>query len=104
MPIMAIYRSAGVDRAKYDAVMNELGSRQAPEPGSIVHLAGFEAPDRICVVDVWETREQFEAFGERLAPVLRKHEIPEQTPVIIETHALMATDAVDRYKTALTPA
>lgn len=28
MPIVAIYRSAGVDRAKYDAVMDELGSRQ----------------------------------------------------------------------------
>ena len=101
MAIMAIYRSAGVDRAKYDAVINELDSKRAPEPGSVVHLAGFTEADKICVIDVWESRELFEKFGERLAPVLKKHGIPEQTPEVVEVYGLIATDAVDQYKPAL---
>ena len=104
MAIMAIYRSAGVDRAKYDAVINELDSKRAPEPGNLVHLAGFTDADNICVIDVWESRELLEKFGERLAPVLQKHGIPEQTPEVIELYGLIATDDVDRYKPALTTA
>lgn len=104
MSLMAIYRSSGVDRVKYDAIINEIGAGRAPEPGAILHLAGFESADRICVVDVWETREQLEQFRERLAPVLKKYGIPEQAPEVIELHSLMATDEVDRFKPALSPA
>jgi hypothetical protein len=104
MSLMAIYRSTGVDRAKYDAVINELDSKRTAEPGAIVHLAGFLGPDEICVVDVWESREQFEKFGERLRPVLQKHGIPEQTPEIVELYGLISYPPVDAYKPQLTPA
>jgi len=103
MSIMAIYRSTGVDRAKYDAVINELDSKRTAEPGAVVHLAGFTGPSDICVIDVWETREQFEKFGERLQPALKKHGIPDQAPEIIELYGLISYPPVDSYKPALAP-
>ena len=104
MSIMAIYRSSGVDRAKYDAVINELDSKRTAEPGSVLHLAGFTGPDSICVIDVWESQEQFERFGEKLRPVLAKHGIPEQAPEVVELYGLIAYPRVDAYKPALAPA
>jgi hypothetical protein len=101
MAIMAIYRSAGVDRAKYDAVVDELGTKRKGEPGSVVHLAGFTGPDQIVVIDVWESREQLEAFRERLQPALKKHGIPEQAPEIVELHGLIGYPPIDAYKPAL---
>ena len=104
MSIMAIYRSAGVDRAKYDAVVNELASKRTAEPGAVAHFAGFTGPDSICVIDVWETREQFDRFGEKLRPALAKHGIPEQAPEVIELYGLITYPPVDAYKPALAPA
>jgi hypothetical protein len=103
MSVMAIYRSAGVDKAKYDAVIKELDSKRAPEPGNLLHLAGFTGPDSIVVIDVWESPEQLAKFGERLVPVLQKHGIPDQAAEIVEVYGLIATDGVDQYKAALAP-
>lgn len=104
MSIMAIYRSSGVDRTKYEAIIDELESKRRAPPGAIAHFAGFTGPDSIVVVDVWETRDQFDKFGEQLGPVLQKHGVPAQAPEIIELYGLIGYPPVDQYKSALTPA
>jgi hypothetical protein len=104
MSILAIYRSAGVDRTKYDAVIDELKTKSTAPAGSLAHFAGFTGPDSIVVVDVWESREQLEKFGEQLAPVLKKHGIPDQAPEIVELYGLVSYPAIDAYKPALAPA
>ncbi|RAK60742.1 hypothetical protein DJ021_13455 [Phenylobacterium hankyongense] len=101
MPIMALFRSSRVDRAKYDAIIEQLDLERSPPPGAMTHTCGFDE-NGICVADVWNTREDFEAFmTDRLAPVFAKLNLDMERPAIIDVYAMSATDAVDRYKPAL---
>jgi hypothetical protein len=101
MAIMALFRSSRVDRAKYDAIIKELDLEKNPPPGAVTHTCGFDEAG-ICVVDVWATREDFDAFmTERLAPTFATLNIEMERPAIIDVYAMSATDAVDRFKPAL---
>lgn len=97
MPIMALFRSQRVDQHLYDAIMQELDLEQAPPTGALTHSCGFD--DRgICVVDVWETRKDFEVFvADRLKPTFAKLNIEFVAPEIIDAYAFRATEGVDRY-------
>lgn len=51
-----------------EAVTNELDARTFPPDGLIVHTV-VELDGRITIIDVWESQEDFEKFGEsRLGP------------------------------------
>jgi hypothetical protein len=59
-----------ISREQYDKLHEELGSEN-PE-GLIVHAAG-ESGSGIRIMDVWESKQQFELFqSERLGPAMRK--------------------------------
>lgn len=75
MAISAVmmFNSTGDVRKIYDAVIDEMGVRDNPPPGSVYHWC---APVRggMQVCDVWETLEQFERFAkEQIGPVTAKH-------------------------------
>ena len=62
----------GHDTANYDAINRRLGVQDGPPAGLIVHTAGTDGED-FRIVDVWETREAWEAFrDERLMPTIRE--------------------------------
>lgn len=97
MPIMALFRSPRVDQTLYDAIMQELDLEQAPPTGALTHCCGFDDKG-ICVVDVWESRRDFEAFlTDRLKPTFAKLNIEFVAPEIIDGYAFRATEEVDRY-------
>lgn len=59
-------------RQMIEAVSNEMGVRSDPPPGLLIHVA-TETPDGIDIVDVWNSREDYEAFDrDRLAPAIAK--------------------------------
>jgi hypothetical protein len=62
---------AGMDNRKYEAVMEKLGLRSATPnwpKGIISHVAGANT-ESLCVVDVWESQQDFDAFlKSRLKP------------------------------------
>lgn len=98
MAVMVLFRSAKVDKALYDAIMQAVDLERDPPPGGLTHACSFDS-DGVLVVDVWETREQFQAFLEtRLAPVFARLKVEVDPPVVLDTHSLYATDEVDRYK------
>lgn len=97
MPIMALFRSPRVDQKLYDAIIQELALEQAPPTGALTHSCGFDDKG-ICVVDVWESRRDFEAFlADRLKPIFAKLNIEFVTPQIIDAYAFRASEGVDRY-------
>jgi hypothetical protein len=97
MPIMVLFRSPRVDRTLYDAIMQELDVEQSPPAGSLTHACGFDDKG-ICVVDVWESRKDFEAFlTDRLTPTFAKLNIDFVAPEIIDGYAFRASEEVDRY-------
>jgi hypothetical protein len=72
---------------KYDAAMPKIeASGEFPPDGLEFHVA-FETDGAFRVSEVWESQEKFEAFGERLMPILQAEGI-ELTgpPEIIEVH------------------
>lgn len=104
MAVMAMFRSARVDRAQYDAIMRELDLHDTPAQGGLTHACAFDDKG-ICVVDVWESRKDFEAFlTDRLLPVFAKLKIEVEPPTVLDTYGLRVSDDADRYKAARAPA
>jgi hypothetical protein len=59
-----------------------------PVEGILVHTAG-EGPNGFRIVDVWESQEAVDAFGEHLGPVLAEVGITDP-PQMYETHVYVA--------------
>lgn len=56
---------------KYDAVMPRIEeSGEWPADGLAFHVA-FTSGGNFRVSEIWDSQEQFEAFGERLMPILQ---------------------------------
>ena len=61
-----------------------------PPSGLDYHVCFFGPDGNVQVSQVWETREQFEAFGERLIPVLAGAGIDfSGPPVVFEAHHIV---------------
>lgn len=98
MAIMAIYRSTEVDRAKYDQIVERVGSTGEPPEGAMLHFAGF-GDGGIAVIEVWDSRETLQEFLEgRVFPALREAGLPQDPPEVLEVHRGIATDAIDGFK------
>jgi len=78
--IVAVFQAPGLTQDVYEETVRRLtgGSRtrmQAasdwPVPGLLAHIAG-NGDDGFRVVDVWESEEAFNGFGEHLMPVLQE--------------------------------
>jgi hypothetical protein len=103
MAIMALFRSRRVDQSLYDAIIRELNPEQRPLAGILAHACGFD-DNGICVMDVWESRSDFEAFlSDRLRPTFAKLNIEFTEPEIIEAYAFNVSDDADHYKPELAP-
>lgn len=97
MPIMALYRSSRVDQTQYDALMQELDLEHRQPAGALTHACGFDDAG-ICVLDVWETRADFDAFlADRLRPAFAKLGIEFVEPQILDAYAFTASEGTDRY-------
>lgn len=69
MAVAYIFEVPGAGQEQYDAVMDRLG--RGDQPGRLYHVAG-PVEDGWMVVDVWESKEAFEAFlAEKLIPAAR---------------------------------
>ena len=61
-----------------------------PPPGLDYHVCFFGSDGNVLVSQIWDTREQFEAFGEGLMPVLADAGIEfSGPPVIFEAHHIV---------------
>jgi hypothetical protein len=60
----------GVTSEQYDETVRRLeGSGDWPPEGLAYHVA-FRSEGKLRVSEIWDSREQFDAFGKRLMPVL----------------------------------
>lgn len=71
MAVCLIMQFAGMDTSKYEAVMEKLGLSGANPnwpKGIVSHVAGRTSGE-LCVVDVWESQQDFDVFmNSRLKP------------------------------------
>lgn len=72
--------------AQYDRIMKDLAAAGATHPpGRLFHVAQ-PGTDSWCVIDVWESKEAFQAFGATLIPILANNGVPEPGMQIMPTH------------------
>ena len=73
MAIVVRFHPSSLTKETYDRVdrIVEEGDHGWPPEGLLVHVCFGEDGD-LRVSEIWESREQFEAFIERLMPVLQE--------------------------------
>jgi hypothetical protein len=75
MSIVVRFQPANVSKQQYDSVKSQLEEAgDWPVDGCQVHVC-FGDEDNIRVSEIWESRDQFEAFGEKLRPRLDENGI-----------------------------
>ena len=72
MAIVAMFEVEGATSAKYDEVIRRLTKigQRVPD-GQLYHIC-YGDPQRLQVIDVFESPAKLEAFGATLAPILKE--------------------------------
>jgi hypothetical protein len=90
MSIVVRFSPVDLTAEKYDATTQKLeeAGLEFPPEGLDYHVC-FGSEGNLRVSEIWDSREQFEAFGERLMPVLTEAGIEfSGEPEVFEVHAL----------------
>jgi hypothetical protein len=88
MPIIITFDPKGgrMSADQYDALTKKLETSGFGKPkGRLFHTSYGDATD-IHVTDVWDSMENFEAFGKTLMPLLQQAGIDPGQPVINSVH------------------
>jgi hypothetical protein len=96
MAVVLVHQGPSITQERYEAVVAKLtGGKDHmespsdwPVEGLLVHAAG-QGPNGFRVVDVWESEQACNQFGEILAPVLQEVGIVEQ-PELYPAHAFVS--------------
>jgi hypothetical protein len=95
MAVVLVHQGPDVTRDSYEQVVSSLtGKARAESPsdwpveGLLVHAAG-EGPNGFRVVDVWESEEAAQRFGEKLAPHLQEAGITAE-PEVYPAHTFVS--------------
>jgi hypothetical protein len=91
MSIVVRFHPTNVDREKYDASLRHLeeAGLWPDPPGLELHVA-FGAEDDLRVSEIWASKEQFQAFGEGLMPILTEIGVQfSGEPEVFEVHNLV---------------
>lgn len=82
--------AAGLTSEDYDRVLPLVeASGEFPPDGLEYHVA-FSAGGRFRVSEIWDSHEQFDAFGQRLTPILADNGIElDGPPEVLEIHNII---------------
>jgi hypothetical protein len=94
---MAICRIIDTDVTpeQYEQVRDKLGVRESPPAGGQLHVAAKGDNGKMRIIEVWDTREQAEAFGDRVLAVRKEMGIggDSMPPTeYLELHTLMTPE------------
>jgi hypothetical protein len=73
----------------YDESMRRLEASGEWPPDGLEYHCAFVVDGNIRVSEVWDSREQLEAFGERLMPLLSDMGIDPGQPEVLEVHNIV---------------
>ena len=65
----ARFVKTGITADEYDQMREKLGVGDAPPAGGVFHAAAVGEDGKIRVFEVWDSREQAEAWGEKVTAV-----------------------------------
>ena len=90
MSILVRWTPSALTAEQYDEVVGKLEAQGNWPPDGLDYHVCFGSPDSLMVSEIWDSREQFEAFGEKLMPVLTEAGIEfSGPPEVFEVHNLV---------------
>ena len=96
MAVVLVHHGPSVTQARYDEIVRRMIGKDRvdspadwPVEGLVVHAAG-QGPNGFRIVDVWESEEACNRFGEVLGSHLEAVGITDQ-PEMYEAHAFVST-------------
>lgn len=89
MSIVVRFHPANLTAEKYDESLPKVEEAGFPADGLDYHVC-FGSGGDLTVSEIWDSREQFEAWGEKLMPVLTEAGIEfSGEPEVFEVHNLV---------------
>ena len=74
---------------QYDESMRRLEKSGDWLPEGLDYHVAFKSDGKFRVSEIWDSQEQFDAFGERLMPVLKDVGIDPGKPEMLEIHKIV---------------
>ena len=84
--VIVQFNTPGMTVKQYDQTWEELRKAGHSNPSGLLHHIGAQQGNNWVVVDVWESVEAFNKFGETLMPILAKLGVTQVQPVITPVH------------------
>lgn len=76
----------GFTPEKYDSAIKKLEAAGAGKPKGRTFHCALESNGEIQVFDIWESQEDFDAFGPTLVPILAELGVTLTEPMVATTH------------------
>ena len=89
MSVLIRFAPASLTAAQYDESVRKLEEAGDFPPDGLEYHVCFGTDGNLHVSEIWDSREQLEAFGERLMPVLAEVGIEPGEPQIIDIHNIV---------------
>jgi len=84
---IAIYvNPASLNAAQYNEIIGRLDAAGAGKPAGRLHHACFGTGDKLRVFDLWESQQDFDAFGATLMPIVQQVGVDLGQPVAEQVH------------------
>jgi hypothetical protein len=86
MALGIYFAHLGFTAEKYDDAIKQLEEAGAGSPKGRTYHVALDSGEGINVFDIWESQEEFDAFGETLIPILTKLGVSLQAPMVATVH------------------
>ena len=89
MSFVLTFTPPGFTAAKYDDAINKLNAAGAGAPKGRSYHVCFGDSAGIHVTDVWDSMEDFQAFGQTLLPIMHSLGVDPGQPVVQQVHNII---------------
>jgi hypothetical protein len=89
MSFVLKFKPAGFTAAKYDETVKQLDAAGAGAPKGRSYHVCYGDPNGVNVTDVWDSMEDFQAFGETLVPIMQSLNVDPGQPDVQQVHNII---------------
>ena len=83
MTLIVHFEPQNMNASTYAEVMRRLDAAGAAAPRGRIHHVSYGPPEALRVIDIWDTADNFKAFGATLVPILTALGVTLPEPVIM---------------------
>lgn len=86
MSVVLSFKTPGFTIAKYEEATKQLGAAGVGAPKGRSYHVCYGDPNGVSVTDVWDNMEDFQAFGQKLMPILQSLGVNPGQPDVQQVH------------------